>query len=87
MRAFFIFTRRDIMTKTLCIRSKGGFGNFVKISSTLKRKLILLQRIEYHTIDDQEFYIELTLSGNDRTVHQAFKHMKKNEDVYEIIEK
>ncbi len=75
------------MTRTLCVKSKGGFDNFVKISSTLKRKLILLDRIEYHTIDDQEFYIEFTMSGNEKTFHQAFKHMKKNEDVYEIIEK
>jgi acetolactate synthase small subunit len=75
------------MTKTMTIMSMGGFDNFLKISSTLKRRRFTVDRINLESIDQHHFCLDVTLSGDDATFNQAIRFMKKNEDVYEIIEK
>ena len=75
------------MTKTMTIRSMGGFENFLKISSTLKRRRFTVDKMNMENIDQHHFNLDVTLSGDASTFNQAMRYMKKNEDVYEIIEK
>lgn len=75
------------MTRLLTVKSRGGFDNFIKISSTLRRKRFLVDRLEMNYIDHGRISIEIALNGNDQEMQQAVRYMRKNEDVYEITQK
>ena len=75
------------MGHTLTIRSKGGFENFIKISSTLKRKQFSIDHMSLNHFDSEHFEMEVTLLTNHQPLAHAIRYIKKNEDVYEIIEK
>jgi acetolactate synthase small subunit len=75
------------MTRTLQIRSTGGFDNFIKLSSTLKRRRFAIDKISLESIDQRHFDLEVTLMGDEKSFDQAMRYMKKNEDVYYITEK
>ena len=75
------------MTKILSIKSKGGFDNFIKINSTLKRRRFCVDKVSMENIDTSTFNIEITLKGDENTLNQAIRHMQKIEDVYDIEEK
>lgn len=75
------------MTRLLTVKSRGGFDNFIKISSTLRRKRFLVDRLEMNYIDQGRISIEIALNGNDQEMQQAVRYMRKNEDVYEITQK
>ncbi len=75
------------MGRTITIRSRGGFENFIKISSTLKRKQFSINHISLNHFDSEHFEMEVTLFTNHQPLAHAIRYIKKNEDVYEIIEK
>ena len=75
------------MEHTLKIRSTGGFENFIKISSTLKRKQFSIEYLSMSHFDAENFEMEVTLYTDHHPLAHAIRYLKKNEDVYEIIEK
>ena len=75
------------MTKVLSIKSKGGFDNFIKITSTLKRRRFYVDKVAMENIDKSNFNLEITLNCDENTLNQAIRHMQKIEDVYDIKEK
>ncbi|MCK5763436.1 MAG: hypothetical protein KAH05_04890 [Clostridiales bacterium] len=75
------------MTKVLSIKSKGGFDNFIKINSTLKRRRFYVDKVSMENVDESNFNLEITLKGDENTLNQAIRHMQKIEDVYDIKEK
>ena len=74
------------MTKVISINSNGGFDNFLKITSMLKRRRFSIEKLAMETIDQMSFELKLTLNSNDIDFYQAIKYLKKLEDVYYIEE-
>ena len=75
------------MSTVLSVKSKGGFDNFLKITSTLKRRRFNVDRIEMESAGKEGLFLEITLNGDEKEVHQAMRFMRKIEDVYDITQK
>ena len=75
------------MTKGFSIKSKGGFENFIKINSTLKRRRFSVNKVSMENIGQENLLIEITLNCDENTLNQAIRHMQKIEDVYDIKKK
>ncbi|OPL08753.1 MAG: hypothetical protein AVO33_09255 [delta proteobacterium ML8_F1] len=75
------------MGRVLSIKSRGGFDHFIKISSTLKRRRIEVEKIFMEHLAQEDFLVEVTLGDSARDLKQIMGFMNKIEDVYEIKEK
>jgi acetolactate synthase small subunit len=75
------------MSRVLSIKSRGGFDHFIKISATLKRRRIEVEKIFMEHLPQENFLVEVTLGDSAKNVNQIMGFMNKLEDVYEIKEK
>jgi hypothetical protein len=75
------------MKYTLEILASGGLNNFIKISSTLKRKQYKITHLTLDLLHSDQFHMEVSFITDYGCLSKAIRLIKKNEDVYEIIEK